>query len=478
VASGRALRRWRSSITVRILASFILLMSIATMVSVIVVRQLLLASLDDRIDDDLVQETRELTRLIELGVDPETGEPFGSNVRRVLDVFLERNVPARNEFFLTFVEGELYRASRNEPPYDLSTDPVLLDRWGSIGGTDAGAIQTPDGLVRYLAVPIEDGDEIRAVFVAAVFRDLEADVIGQAVRAAALVGVAALLIGSTLAFFLARRILRPVQEVEAAARTISESDLSRRLDVRGDDEIAHLAGTFNDLLERLERAFVAQRAFVDDAGHELRTPITIVRGQLETLSEDPAERSRAIAIATSELDRMSRMVDDLLLLAKARQPEFLVYDLVDVAALTAEVHEKAAALADRRFVVGPTAAGTLVGDRQRLTQALIQLVQNAVDHTTTRGRIELGSSIEDGRARFWVHDDGPGVPPEVAHRVFDRFARAGARRSGGAGLGLAIVRAIAEGHGGRVWVESEPGEGATFTIEIPVDQTPPDPDVA
>jgi signal transduction histidine kinase len=272
---------------VRILASFILLMSIATMVSVIVVRQLLLASLDDRIDDDLVQETRELTRLIELGVDPETGEPFGSNVRRVLDVFLERNVPARNEVFLTFVEGELYRASRNEPPYDLSTDPVLLDRWGSIGGTDAGAIQTPDGLVRYLAVPIEDGDEIRAVFVAAVFRDLEADVIGQAVRAAALVGVAALLIGSTLAFFLARRILRPVQEVEAAARTISESDLSRRLDVRGDDEIAHLAGTFNDLLERLERAFVAQRAFVDDAGHELRTPITIVRGQLETLSGTP-----------------------------------------------------------------------------------------------------------------------------------------------------------------------------------------------
>jgi signal transduction histidine kinase len=101
-----------------------------------------------------------------------------------------------------------------------------------------------------------------------------------------------------------------------------------------------------------------------------------------------------------------------------------------------------------------------------------------VDHTTTRGKIDLGSSIEDGRARFWVHDDGPGVRPEVAHRVFDRFARAGARRSGGAGLGLAIVRAIAEGHGGRVWVESEPGEGATFTIEIPVDQTPPDPDVA
>jgi methyl-accepting chemotaxis protein len=305
---------------VRILASFVLLMSVATVVSVVVVRQLLLASLDDRIDDDLVQETRELTRLIELGVDPETGEPFGADVRRILDVFIERNVPARNEFFLAFVGGELYRASRNEPPYRLEADAALLERWGSIAATDAGSIQTPAGPVRYLAVPIEERGEIRAVFVAAVFRDLEAEVVGQAVRAAALVGLAALLVGSALAFLLARRIIRPVQDVEATARTISESDLSRRIDVRGDDEIAHLAGTFNELLDRLERAFASQRAFVDDAGHELRTPITIVRGQLETLSDDPEERSHAIALVTSELDRMSRMVDDLPCWARRASP--------------------------------------------------------------------------------------------------------------------------------------------------------------
>jgi signal transduction histidine kinase len=129
-------------------------------------------------------------------------------------------------------------------------------------------------------------------------------------------------------------------------------------------------------------------------------------------------------------------------------------------------------LGDRRFVLEATAVGSLVGDRQRLTQALIQLVQNAVDHTAPGGQIALGSSIADGRTRFWVRDDGPGITPEVADRIFERFARAGGRRSDGAGLGLAIVKAIAEGHGGRVWVESEPGAGATFTMEVPVDQIP------
>jgi two-component system OmpR family sensor kinase len=462
----------------RILFSFALLMAVATVVSVFLVRQVLLAGLDDRIDAALVQESRELSRLFERGIDPETGEPFGQDVRRLLQVFLQRNVPARNEALLTFVDGEPFDRSRNVLPYRLDEDEALVERWSSITETDAGFVETPGGTVRYLAVPIRAEGEVRAVFVAAVFRDLEAREIGPAVRAGALVGVAALLIGSILAFLLARRIIKPVQAVEASARTISESDLSRRIEVSGDDEIAHLAETFNELLERLERAFAAQRAFVDDAGHELRTPITIIRGQLELLSDDPEQRRRAVDLVTGELDRMSRMVNDLLLLAKAQQPEFLEFDLVDVASLTHEVHEKSGALGERLWRLDGVGEGTLVGDRQRLAQAMIQLLQNAVDHTVADDEIAIGSRIDDGRARFWVRDRGQGIPPEMRERIFERFARSGLQRSEGAGLGLSIVRTIAEGHGGRVWVDSEVGEGTTFTIEVPVNQDPAGTEVA
>jgi two-component system, OmpR family, sensor kinase len=461
------------------LVSFALLMAVVSLVSVFLVRQVLLAGLDDRIDAALVQESRELNRLADRGIDPDTGEPFGTDVARLLEVFMERNVPARNEALLTFVAGEPFERSRNVLPYRLEEDDELVERWSSISETDAGSVETPGGTVRYLAVPILAGGEAQAVFVAAVFRDLEAAEIEPAVRAGTLIGIAAVLIGSLLAFLLARRrIIKPVQAVEATARTISESDLSRRIEVRGEDEIGHLAETFNDLLERLERAFQAQRGFVDDASHELRTPITIIRGQLELLSDDPEQRRRAVELVTGELDRMGRMVNDLLLLAKAQQPEFLEFDLVDITSLTHEVHEKAGALGQRRWPLDAVAEGTLVGDRQRLAQALIQLLQNAVDHTDADDEVALGSRVVDGRARFWVRDTGPGIPLELQGRIFDRFARVGVRRSEGVGLGLSIVRTIAEGHGGRVWVQSEVGEGTTITIEVPVNQDPAGTEVA
>ncbi|HJS26348.1 MAG TPA: HAMP domain-containing sensor histidine kinase [Actinomycetota bacterium] len=454
------------------MASFVLVMTIATLVSVLLVRQVLLAGIDDRIDSELVQESRELQRLAQRGIDPDTGAPFGERVRRILDTFLERNVPARNEALLTFVDGEPYARSRNVLPYRLDEDQELVDRWASITEADAGSVETPGGTVRYLAVPILTRGESRGVFVAAVFRDLEAESIETVTTAAALVGVAALVIGSLLAFVLARRIIRPVQEVEATALTISESDLGNRIEVKGDDEIAHLAQTFNDLLDRLDRAFSAQRAFVDDAGHELRTPITIVRGQLELLSDDPEQRRRAIELATGELDRMSRIVNDLLALAKAQQPELLQFDLVDAGDLTREVAEKAATLGERRWLLDEVADGALVGDRQRLAQALIELMKNALDHTETDDEIAVGSAIADGRARFWVRDTGSGIPPEMRQHVFERFSRARPRRGEGAGLGLSIARAIVEGHGGRIEVESEVGLGSTFTVVVPVDQPP------
>jgi len=172
-----------------------------------------------------------------------------------------------------------------------------------------------------------------------------------------------------------------------------------------------------------------------------------------------------------ELDRMQRIVNDLLVLAKAQQPDFLDLEAVDMAALTEEIHAKAPGLAPRDWRLTGVGRGRVVADRQRLTQAVMQLAQNAAQHTQDGTRIELGSVVSDGEARVWVRDEGPGIPSDQRDRIFRRFSRAaGVRRSEGAGIGLAIVKAIAEAHHGRVEVESRPGAGSTFTQVIPTDQ--------
>ena len=163
----------------------------------------------------------------------------------------------------------------------------------------------------------------RDVFVAASFVDGERAAVNTTVWDAAAVGAGALLVAIGVAWLIAGRVLAPVRELEETARSITESDLTHRLVVKGDDELARLAATFNAMLDRVASAFRSQRQFIDDAGHELRTPITVIRGHLELLGDDPAERAEVRTIMIDELDRMSRMVNDLLLLARAERPDFL-----------------------------------------------------------------------------------------------------------------------------------------------------------
>jgi signal transduction histidine kinase len=283
-----------------------------------------------------------------------------------------------------------------------------------------------------------------------------------------------LLLAIGLAWLIAGRVLAPVRELEVTARSITESDLTSRLVVKGDDELARLAGTFNAMLDRVAGAFRAQRQFIDDAGHELRTPITVIRGHVELLGDDPAERAEVRAIIMDELDRMSRMVNDLLLLARAERPDFLRLAPVDIGACTAEVQAKAAALAERRWLNGGRADVVVVGDRQRLTQAWMQLAQNAVQHTSAGDTIELGSRVADGTLGLWVADSGPGVAVADREAIFHSFARPhdGSRSGEHFGLGLPIVRAIAEAHHGRIAVLTSSAGGALFTIQIPLTSTP------
>jgi two-component system, OmpR family, sensor kinase len=464
-------RSFRFGLRARILLGHVGLLAIAVVASVLVAREILLVRLEERIDRELAQEVSEL-RLLARGRDPTTGEPFGSNVRRVFDVFLERNIPSRNEVIITYVEGQPYRRSRTlrAPPYELDQDPRLIERWGRLDGTDRGEISTPGGRVRFHAVPVTVAGAPPATFAVAIFRDREVAELDDAFIALGAVGLAVLVFGTVLAWRLANGVLRPVRAVTATARSISATSLERRIPERGTDEIAQLAATFNDMLERLERAFEAQRDFLDDAGHELRTPLTIVRGQLELLEEDPASRRRTIELVLDEVRRMGRIVDELILLAKSDEPDFLQLEPIDVGTLTKELHAKASALGQRRWEVDAVGRGIIVADRQRLTQAVVQLARNAVEHTEEGAEIGLGSRVSPGEARFWVRDTGPGVPPEERERIFERFERGTDANHEGAGLGLAIVTAIARAHGGRAEFDGAGREGATFSITVPTDQ--------
>jgi signal transduction histidine kinase len=228
------------------------------------------------------------------------------------------------------------------------------------------------------------------------------------------------------------------------------------------------------MLERLADAFARQSAFLADASHELRTPLTILSGQLEVLAmqEDPSpEEVRHVeGVARAEIDRMGRMVEDLMLLAHARDTGFLRPERIDLPDFLEAIREGLLPTADGRLELGPVPPLVLEADADRLTQAVRNLLRNAIVHTEPGGTARLSAQDLGDRVRITVDDDGPGVPAAERERIFDRFARLDAARGrdlGGAGLGLSIVRAIAQAHGGEVWVERSPEGGARFVLDLP-----------
>jgi two-component system OmpR family sensor kinase len=313
--------------------------------------------------------------------------------------------------------------------------------------------------------------------------------VARAFILAGLLTLAGTLLGSLL---LGARFSRPLRRMAAVAAQVDAGDLHPRIhDVAGEgEEVRVLADAFNHMLDRLTDAFAGQRAFVADASHELRTPLTVIRGQLEVLAaqRDPsgAEVRRVERLAQAEIARITRLVDDLLLLAKAEQTQFLRLEPIALESFIGELWDGTTLLAERRFELGEVPAGMLIADPDRLAQALRNLLTNAIEHTAPPGSgldaIEYTASPGSGlvrlrverpgagRIRFAVEDDGPGIPAEQRERVFDRFHRTDAARdraSGGTGLGLAIVRAIVEAHGGRVAACASSAGGARIEIELP-----------
>ncbi|WP_432560039.1 sensor histidine kinase [Granulicoccus sp. GXG6511] len=474
------LQNIRRSVRWRIVAWMILTMAVSFAVVVISVRGLLLTDLANRANHDVNQEINEFYSFASEGVEPGTGQPFTSTAR-LFEVHLSRQRAGDLELLLGHLPAyaSAYEQRGTHVPayetYDALADETLMT---AIDNQQSGIHESSVGQIRWGKADVEVNGRVDGTLIVLHFTGVEEARVADTVRVLTLVALVAMFVSVLIAFLAAGQILQPLRLLHRTAREVSHRDLTTRIPVHGSDEVSQLARTFNSMLDRLEGAFNTQQRFVDDAGHELRTPITAIRGHLELLhTKTPEQQTQTIALLTGELDRMGRIVNDLLALAKADQPDFVQPRETDIAELTLHLDALAQALADRRWMLTRIADGPAVLDEQRITQAVLQLLQNAVQHTEAGDEIRLSSDFIDiggvPYVQFTVTDTGPGVPEAEREHIFERFARGASPGTAetGAGLGLAIVSAIARGHGGMVTVGGTPGSGAIFSITVPVGDT-------
>ncbi|HKR61898.1 MAG TPA: ATP-binding protein, partial [Pyrinomonadaceae bacterium] len=282
-------------------------------------------------------------------------------------------------------------------------------------------------------------------------------------------------------YFLARKSLSPITLMNMQTRRITAERLSSRLDIPNPrDELGGLATTINDLLTRLEASFKEQQRFVADASHELRTPLAVLRGETEVALSQPRgidEYKESLALIKDEAERLSRIVEDLFVLARQPidAPAKLMNEPVSLNQIAGDCVRAVQVLAKRKNLQmafdEQSKSLTMRGDEELLKRMLLNLLDNAVKYTPEGGKIRLDLSSQNGNARLTVSDTGIGIPEDDQSRIFDRFYRVDKARSralGGAGLGLSIVRWIVEAHAGQIQVESQPGRGSVFRVDLPL----------
>lgn len=280
--------------------------------------------------------------------------------------------------------------------------------------------------------------------------------------------------------FLADRVLRPVDRITRTAQKIGESDLSHRIEVQSEDELGRLASTLNQMMARIENAFLWQQQFAADASHELRTPLSVIQAEatlaLEKERKDE-EYKRALGIISQEVTQMSSIIDKLLFLARSDiQKEQYNFAQVDIRELIVDLATTIEVLAYEkglRFELGKVEKLLVKGDKEKLKQLLFNILDNAIKYTS-HGRIFVSAVTEGTMAVITIADTGIGIPPQDLPRIFDRFYRVDKSRSrgeGGSGLGLAIAQTIVESHEGKINVKSQPGKGTTFSVLLPLLRT-------
>ncbi|GAB1542574.1 ATP-binding protein [Scytonema sp. NUACC21] len=459
-------RRTFYSVRARLLVWYFLLTACTATFSIQATRQIYCDDLKARSDASLIKEVDRFKLLASQYSAKKSGQPV--DTAALFDKFLASYAPTRNEYVITLINDRIYKYSPILPSELLEQYPALVGQWIQPKSPNKGYIQTSTQRIRYVTHSVNVGGE-RGVLIAIHDASTTFQAGTNAIFLVTQVTLIVLLIFFLLAWVTAGRVLYPLRLLTKTAQSITESDMTQRISVKGADEIGELTKTFNEMLDRLQFAFDSQQKFLNDVSHELRTPITVIQGHLEMLQFYPEKQQVTIALVMDELDRMSRLVNDLLLLAKTERPDFLRLKPEELDWLTEELYLKARSLANRDWRLESKGLSPIMVDRQRLTQAIMNLVQNAVRHTNNNDTITLGSSVKGDFAYIWVSDTGEGIALEDQKRIFERFVRAtNDDQCEGHGLGLAIVQAIAQAHGGWVELSSQLGYGSTFTIVIPL----------
>lgn len=326
--------------------------------------------------------------------------------------------------------------------------------------------------MRLVATPIRSG--ARPVGAIVALADLTATQQSQQhVRTLiAIEAIVALLAASSGAYLLLRRLLSTVGEMTTLAESIQQGELDQRIGDQGtDDEVGRLAVTFDAMLDRLQAAMVLQRRLLSDVSHQLRTPLTVARGHLEVLARQPTmdldDVRDTTRVVVDELDHMRALVERLLLLGRALEPDFLHLEPLDVRTFAGELFDSVRVLADRHWELAPIPDLVITADVAKVRGALLNLLDNAVGATTTSDIIRLSVVADDASVSLSVDDSGPGLTEEQRETVLARFGRLGTADREGSGLGLAIVTAVSEAHGGTFELTRSELGGCRATIVLP-----------
>ncbi|TFD79374.1 HAMP domain-containing histidine kinase [Cryobacterium sp. Sr8] len=487
----------RSRIVVSILAVAALGLAASGVAAYLVQREGVVASIDARLLRT-VPDLKAIASGATTGGDPTTGTGTDSaggtgalattgaaastpltSVDAILRVAMKQVIPAANESVLGLIDGKPALVPAANLPFRMDEDAAFVarilaeaDPTQVVIGTATGTEQT----LRYLIVPVSAaGDPSSGLYVAAFDLDAELGLVAESFQTFVRVALAALIVVGLVAWVVAGRLLRPIRLLrDAAAGSTNAADLTERIPVTGHDDVSELATAINGMFDRLQASSLSQRRLLDDIGHELKTPITIIRGHLELLDIANVGEVRATReLAIDELDRMSTLVSEISLLASSSGPNFVELAEVDIESLTAFVGAKASALDPARTWRTESANVLAQIDSRRITQAWLQLADNAVKYSTPGTPITILGEVAETPAgpclNLSVQDAGPGIAVDAQEQIFERFRRLESSRGVyGSGLGLSIVSAIAEAHGGSVLLRSAPGTGSVFTISIPL----------
>lgn len=451
--------RGRMTVRTRILATMLVVTALGMTTSGLVAYQAERAFVVGKVDDALRTQLDLARRAVE-------AEGVGS-VRDALERILSLTVAPQDGGSFGLVDGEVAYLSGIAEQLDAAGIPGLVDA----AEGDGSRIDTLDAegrAIRYLVVPIRvDGDAETGAYVAAIDLDARLEGVTASAGISALASAIVLVLTGVLGWFVAGRLLAPVRRLRETAERITLSALGERIPVDGQDDVSRLTATVNLMLDRIGHGVQQQRALLADLRHELRAPLTLVRGHLELVdAHDPQDVDSTRRIAIEEVDRMARMIDELARLVELGLP---TADRVVVAAddLARDVLDRARGIPGHEWRLGRVDDVPLSVDRDRVLEAWLQLVDNAARYAPEGTPVVVSAVADAETVRLAVRDHGPGVPPGEEGRIFQRGERGSTARGPGSGLGLAIVAAIARAHGGSAEVRPAEGGGAEFAIVLP-----------